>query len=43
MIDLSRKPKKEEKKDEPLGVIILGVMPFALLWGWMIIKGLFNV
>ena len=33
MVDLSRKPKKQEPEEEPIGIVILGTIPFAiLLW-----------
>ena len=35
MIDLNMKPKKED--EEPLGMIILALMPFAALF-WMLVE-----
>lgn len=33
MIDLNRQ-QKNQQKEEPLGVVILGVMPFILMLFW---------
>ena len=38
MIDLNLKPKKQD--EEPLGMIILGLMPFAALFWALIEMGL---
>lgn len=39
MIDLSYKPKKN-KDEEPLGLVILGVMPFCAMIVWGVLHGL---
>lgn len=39
MIDLSYKPKKNED-EEPLGLVILGVMPFCAMIIWGVLHGL---
>lgn len=38
MIDLNLKPKTEE--EEPLGLVILGSLPFVALITWIIMSGL---
>lgn len=41
MIDLSYKPRKAETTNEdPLGIVILGSMPFAAMLAWIILTGL---
>lgn len=42
MIDLNRQPKKEEPKEEPLGIVILALMPFALGFWWILTQGFIN-
>lgn len=38
MIDLNRKP--EPVKDEPLGIVLLGVLPFVLMICWGVLHAL---
>ena len=38
MIDLNRKPKHKEPKEEPLGVVLWMLMPVALGFWWMLIQ-----
>ena len=42
MIDLNYKQNdKQSTKDEtPLGVVILGMFPFAALFAWIILSGI---
>lgn len=40
MIDLSYKPRKAEQAEEPLGIVVLGCMPFAALLAWIILSGI---
>lgn len=40
MIDLSYKPRKAEPKEDPIGIVILGSMPFAAMLAWIILAGL---
>ncbi len=42
MIDLNRKPAKPEDPEEPLGIVILGCLPFAFGLWWIITQGLIN-
>ena len=38
MIDLNLKPKPE--KEEPLGIVLLGCMPFVLMICWGVLHAL---
>lgn len=42
MIDLSYKPRKEKPKEEPLGLVILGLLPFAVLFYVVLTAGFMN-
>lgn len=35
--------RKQHKEEEPLGVVILGVLPFAAGFVWMVIQGLLGL
>lgn len=39
MIDLNYQPKQKQN-EEPLGIVMLGVMPFALMIIWGILHAL---
>ncbi len=41
MIDLNYK-KKQEEREEPLGIVILGVLPFVMGFWWMLMQGLLH-
>lgn len=42
MIDLNRQRPEKPEEDTPLGIVILGLMPFALGFWWMLTQGLIN-
>lgn len=39
MIDLNRKPETKTE-EEPIGIVILGSLPFVLMMTWIILSGL---
>lgn len=39
MIDLNLKTKSENE-DEPLGLVILGSLPFVMMFTWFVLSGL---
>ena len=40
MIDLNYKKKTEEPKEESLGMVMLGVLPFVAGFWWILTQGL---
>ena len=42
MIDLSREPKKQEQQEEPLGIVLWMLMPFAVGFWWILTQGFVN-
>ena len=41
MIDLNYK-KKKEAEETPLGIVILGCLPFAFGFWWMLVQGILH-
>lgn len=44
MIDLSYKKRtvQDSEQEEPLGIAVLGLMPFAWFFAWMLMQGLLH-
>jgi len=40
IIDLSRPAPKPEKEEPSLGIQVLTLMPFGILFGWMVLNAL---
>lgn len=40
MIDLNLKPKPKPEPEEPLGIVILGSLPFVLMMFWGVVHAL---
>lgn len=39
MIDLSYKPKQPKQKEEPLGIVMLALVPFVAGFWWILTQG----